>query len=575
MTGTSVDDDLRDDGGADDLRDEHLRRALHNAPDHSLAPDWRLRKAILDKAHEAVGVVGDEIDLEPAKAPWWQRMLGLGGGSRMPWNAAFATVLVAVLATVMWQREPVPGARPDAEKVATAPAMPASPAPASTAAPETREAPSSATPSGSLPAGSPETSAAPAPSAGAQSDDAAAGGSQSLEASAENKSASTNTPVAEAATADAGPQLLQLPSTSAMAPPVPTDASTLDSAARASKPSGDARRDAATLARERYDAAAAALALNPAAGPAAPSQRDAARSTRMTSRALADAPLPPVPPLTPQERAAALAAPNPEAPLAALPSFAALSSWSRLTLKKSDTQSIGIPREQGQELGALLGSIAITALKSKALAGAVEWRVSFERGAELLAVLDITRNQVRWREKGLPAATGEPSPAAMAAVRNALQAAAQQQQQQRQSSPTEPAPSAESGAASMAAPSSRSSPPPVEAARAARTPASEPRSGQAAPTASESRGSGAERPTASPAGSQAAPPAAAPSADAVAAPAASPPRRVIKSGIPGVPDIVINSPAAPVPTPSPSPTPTPTAPAAPAPAPPGTEAAPR
>lgn len=93
-------------GSADDLRDADLQRALAHAPDHSAVPDWRVRKEILAKAHETV---------RPASAP-------VGKGSRRPWKAVLGAVSVAVLAAVLWPREPRPGFRPSVE---TAPGAPA------------------------------------------------------------------------------------------------------------------------------------------------------------------------------------------------------------------------------------------------------------------------------------------------------------------------------------------------------------------------------------------------------------------------------------------------------------------
>ena len=98
----------------DDLRDEHLWRALAHAPDHSAVPDWRLRKAILRRAHDAIGATDPDTDaaeLERAARPWWRRAADRGGKdarrTRMPWRAAVATVLLAVLAGLLWQREHV------------------------------------------------------------------------------------------------------------------------------------------------------------------------------------------------------------------------------------------------------------------------------------------------------------------------------------------------------------------------------------------------------------------------------------------------------------------------------------
>ena len=76
------------------------------------------------------------------------------------------------------------------------------------------------------------------------------------------------------------------------------------------------------------------------------------------------------------------------------------------------------------ELNALLGSAAISAVGPQPLAGAAEWRVTLERGnGEVLATLELGRNQVRWREGGKPATTGAPSAAALGALREALQRA--------------------------------------------------------------------------------------------------------------------------------------------------------
>jgi hypothetical protein len=47
-----------------------------------------------------------------ARTPWWQKLYESTGGSRhMPWNAAFATVAVATLATLLWHDREVPDAR--------------------------------------------------------------------------------------------------------------------------------------------------------------------------------------------------------------------------------------------------------------------------------------------------------------------------------------------------------------------------------------------------------------------------------------------------------------------------------
>lgn len=108
-----------------ELRDARLRKAMDEAPDATLQPQQRTREAIRAAAHGAV---------QPAWRRWWTR----SGGSGMPWTAALATIALATLVTVMWEGREVPGARPEAEVVATAPAPAAAPVPAPLPVPATR-----------------------------------------------------------------------------------------------------------------------------------------------------------------------------------------------------------------------------------------------------------------------------------------------------------------------------------------------------------------------------------------------------------------------------------------------------
>lgn len=158
-----------------ELRDARLKRALDQAPDASLQPLPRTRDAIRAAAHGAV---------QPVWKRWWSGM----GGPR-PWHAAFATVLLAGLITLMWQGEEVPGVKQPAADppipVAKAPAPalepakpqapPPSPAPvqekksamkdeavAQAPPPLARKAPSPPAPAAPLPE-APPPAAAPAP----------------------------------------------------------------------------------------------------------------------------------------------------------------------------------------------------------------------------------------------------------------------------------------------------------------------------------------------------------------------------------------------------------------------------
>jgi hypothetical protein len=107
------------------------------------------------------------------------------------------------------------------------------------------------------------------------------------------------------------------------------------------------------------------------------------------------------------------------------PTFAALSQWNRITITQRDGQSRSLPRAEARDLNALLGSAAISAVGAQPLAGSPEWRITLERNGEVLAVFEVARSQVRWREGGAPSATGAPSAPALAALREALRDAVQ------------------------------------------------------------------------------------------------------------------------------------------------------
>ena len=87
------------------LRDARLKKALDSAPDADVRPDAQTRQSILAGAHGAVAPA-------PAK-PWWQKLWQSAGHQRAPWNAAFATIVLASLVTVLWYDREVPGARPE------------------------------------------------------------------------------------------------------------------------------------------------------------------------------------------------------------------------------------------------------------------------------------------------------------------------------------------------------------------------------------------------------------------------------------------------------------------------------
>ncbi|CAN7757950.1 hypothetical protein LJR039_006998 [Pseudorhodoferax sp. LjRoot39] len=111
------------------LRDARLRHALEHAPDAQALPAEATRAAILRHAHAAVARPAPVAPL-----PWWTRLAQALAGPRRPWNAGFATVLVACVVAGLWWERDVPGPAPDAQSPA-----PAMPAPATRQAPEQKE----------------------------------------------------------------------------------------------------------------------------------------------------------------------------------------------------------------------------------------------------------------------------------------------------------------------------------------------------------------------------------------------------------------------------------------------------
>lgn len=80
-------------------QDARLKKALEQAPDAQARPAAATRDAILKAAHDAVA----PAPTTPPPAPWWKRALNaLFGSSHMPWNAAFATLLVAGFIGLLW-----------------------------------------------------------------------------------------------------------------------------------------------------------------------------------------------------------------------------------------------------------------------------------------------------------------------------------------------------------------------------------------------------------------------------------------------------------------------------------------
>ncbi|RZL86106.1 MAG: hypothetical protein EOP82_31160 [Variovorax sp.] len=349
------------DDSHEELRDDVLRRALNHAPDMTAAPDWRLRKAILERAHDAVAPPDAAVSDIGDRPSWWQRLLG---GGVMPWSAALATVLVATLVTMVWQREPVPGAGRESDEayVAVAPRPPAQP-PAAPAPPPAPESP--------IPSLLPGLASPPPPLP---------------EAPAEPPAETSESPQARAAQRAA------------------------ERAERA-----QAAKDARAKAAE--SAAAPAPLVDAVPRPAPPD----AFAARGRSETEAPAPGGSVAAIRPPGRPAASDA-GAGATDRAPPTFAALAQWNRITIARPGGESRSLPRSEAPELSALLGSAALAAVGAQPLAGSPEWSLMLERNGQVLAVLEVTGRQVRWREGGTPPATGAPSAPALAALREALRA---------------------------------------------------------------------------------------------------------------------------------------------------------
>lgn len=375
------DDDL---GGADDgaLYDPLLRQVLDHAPDHVLAPDAALRQSIRVLAHEAVapslpaGPVG-------AERPWWQRLLGIGGGagSRMPWNAAFATVLVGVLVTVMWQREPVPGAEPDApmQERPAAP-VPAAPAPV-TPAPKPAEAPPPPPAPSVLDTALAESRAITESAKRALDERDRERERQARQAAADREATlAADKAVERAQQALAREEAARMKAEPPLPPPVQWPP---------------------------------VMAPEPVA-PAAPSISAAPPAALRAAPPVASAP----------SRAAGMAAPAPApAGPAPEPTFNALAQWTQLRISRNGADSRVLPRAEARELGGLVGSAALAGVGAQPLTGAVDWRIALERDGEVLGVLELAGGQVRWREKGVPPGTGRPGAGALSSLRQALEEA--------------------------------------------------------------------------------------------------------------------------------------------------------
>jgi len=381
-----------------DLRDPALRRALDHAPDSDATPDPRTRDAILKMAHNLAATVPAAKNAaanSASAAPWWRRVFGGGGKprSRMPWNAAFATVLLATFVTVLWHREPVPDAQLDGEaRVAGAAAPAAAPPAPAPAQPAAEAAPPAEAPLAAAPAPRP----ASPPSAAAKKAPAA-----------EQKQAQ--------AQRDAGADAVRRPAPplqAAPAPVAPAPASPSAAVAEQAAPSRSDEQREERLENERRRAYAAeapapAAAPAPAIAPPPPPQGDNASADASGALQRAPAPRAAVP-------KSVLRAEGPAG-------FTALDRWTSFSFTGSGAE-VRHARGDIEGLPALLGTVARSATApDEALAAPVEARLSLYRGSTLVAVLEIAGGQVRWTpQPGGIALVGTPPAQALDALRALL-----------------------------------------------------------------------------------------------------------------------------------------------------------
>lgn len=367
-----------------DLRDARLQRALQEAPDAQLRPHARTRGRVLEAARQAVA---------PAPPPaWWKALWSAMGNSRAPWNAAFATVVLATLVTVLWYDREIPGPRSDSPRPeqpapTAAPAQPAQPAPAlaEPAAPAAARAKPQADSQG-------ERQQAQSP----------AGRRDAAQAKSQPRASDTQLapPVAEAAREQRNET------------PAPA-AEESRSAEPANAPAEAVRdQDASALAKRRFERADSA----PPAGAAAP----APVAPRPQTAPAAPAAAPPAPPAP--AAAARVAPPQAGAPLSGLTTQRAAPGlavdWSGLRISDALGNRVGLSREQAPRLAQLASRVAGETQGREPLTDPVEIRIELHRAGELQAVLELAGAQVRWTDAAGASFTARPPAAQLQALRD-------------------------------------------------------------------------------------------------------------------------------------------------------------
>jgi hypothetical protein len=382
-------------------RDARLQRALQEAPDADMMPSARARQAILAQARDAVA---------PARAaPWWKRFWQDMGSRQMPWNAAFATVVVATLVTVLWHDREVPDARTETavtDRQAPAPAA----APAAVPAPDSVPAPTQAPAVAAKPPAVVPAPAGPAPQAANRRDDLLA----------RKKQAADSVQATAPAEAPEAPAAAAAPPQTPAAPP----------AAEAKR---ERRAEAATGALRNDQGGALSKAAPREAEPSRPADRAVAESAPAQALPPVQSPAAPPPPApaaaaAPQAKSAGpMFAPQPPVGAAA---SAGLSSQfdAAASVPATDTlllagegRSAQLSASQATRLLELVNRLGREAQSSDPLREPVMLRIELRRQGQLIGLLELAGRQVRWtqwRAGERRTATAQPDDAQLQALRD-------------------------------------------------------------------------------------------------------------------------------------------------------------
>jgi hypothetical protein len=389
------------DGDDGALRDPVLRRALDHAPDRDALPAPHTRDAIRKMAHNLATV---PATAPVVAAPWWRRLFGGGEThARMPWNAAFATMLVAAFVTVLWHREPVPDARLDGEAgVASAPPAASAPAPAPVP---------------------PAPAPAPAPAQPAAEAVRGAASGEPVQRREEAVRRTAPAPVPSDKPAAPAPVIAAAP-----APPAPM-AEQSAPAPRAFPRTEERREENEPESRQRSrDASGApeAASVAPAAPPPTRESADSSASAGLSAAQRSASANTEASGTLRQAPAARAPAPAPAAAKAGpedTSAFSALDRWTSLNLMRAG-QGVRQARGDKEGLAALVNAVARSATAPGAeLAAPGDARLELYRGATLLAVLEFAGDQVRWTPQagqGGGATVGTPPASTLAALRALL-----------------------------------------------------------------------------------------------------------------------------------------------------------